>query len=111
MHRCHSLVAKSTSLQSSQVESILRAKQAEVEAAEVRIKENIKEQLNEAEIIIAGDRQNITTKDAKARINEALEILINNIYTKFAYIKKNYTTQDITELWNGNKQMATSKEV
>lgn len=103
--------AKSTSLQTSQVESILRAKQAEVEAAEVRIRENIKEQLNEAEIIIAGDRQNITTKDAKARINEALEILINNIYTKFAYIKKNYTTQDIRELWNGNKQMTISKEV
>lgn len=103
--------AKSTSLQTSQVESILRAKQAEVEAAEVRIRENIKEQLNEAEIIIAGDRQNITTKDAKARINEALEILINNIYTKFAYIKKNYTTQDIRELWNGNKQMVISKEV
>lgn len=103
--------AKSTSLQTSQVESILRAKQAEVEAAEVRIRENIKEQLNEAEIIIAGDRQNITTKDAKARINEALEILVNNIYTKFAYIKKNYTTQDIRELWSGNKQMAISKEV
>ena len=103
--------AKSTSLQTSQVESILRAKQAEVEAAEVRIRENVREQLNEAEIIIAGDRQNITTKDAKARINEALEILINNIYTKFAYIKKNYTTQDIRELWNGNKQMAISKEV
>ena len=103
--------AKSTSLQTSQVESILRAKQAEVEAAEVRIRENIKEQLNEAEIIIAGDRQNITTKDAKARINEALEILINNIYTKFAYIKKNYTTQDIRELWNSNKQMTLSKEV
>lgn len=103
--------AKSTSLQTSQIESILRAKQAEVDAAEIRIRENIKEQLNEAEIIIAGDRQNITTKDAKARINEALEILINNIYTKFAYIKKNYTTQDIRELWNGNKQMAISKEV
>ena len=103
--------AKSTSLQTSQVESILRAKQAEVDAAEIRIRENIKEQLNEAEIIIAGDRQNITTKDAKARINEALEILINNIYTKFTYIKKNYTTQDIRELWNGNKQMTISKEV
>lgn len=103
--------AKSTSLQTSQIESILRAKQAEVDAAEIRIRENIKEQLNEAEIIIAGDRQNITTKDAKARINEALEILINNIYTKFTYIKKNYTTQDIRELWNGNKQMTISKEV
>ena len=103
--------SKSTSLQTSQFESILRAKQAEVEAAEIRIKENVREQLNEAEIIIAGDRQNITSKDAKARINEALEILINNIYTKFSYIKKNYTTQDIRELWNGNKQMTLANEV
>ena len=103
--------SKSTTLQTSQVESILRAKQAEVEAAEVRIRENVREQLNEAEIIIAGDRQNITSKDAKARINEALEILINNIYTKFSYIKKNYTTQDIRELWNSNKQMMIRNEV
>ena len=64
-----------------------------------------------AEIIIAGDRQNITSKDAKTRINEALEILVNNIYTKFSYIKKNYTTQDIRELWNSNKQMTLASEV
>ena len=103
--------SKSTALQTSQIESILRAKQAEVEEAEVRIRENVKEQLDVAEIIIAGDRQNITSKDAKTRINEALEILVNNIYTKFSYIKKNYTTQDIRELWNSNKQMTLASEV
>ena len=103
--------SKSTALQTSQIESILRAKQAEVEEAEVRIRENVKEQLDVAEIIIAGDRQNITSKDAKTRINEALEILVNNIYTKFSYIKKNYTTQDIRELWNFNKQMTLASEV
>ncbi len=103
--------SKSTSLQTNQVESILRAKQIEVETAEVRIKENVREQLNESEIIIAGDKQNITSKDAKARINEALEILINNIYTKFSYIKKNYTTQDIRELWNVNKQITLDNDV
>src|SRR5699024_1617203 len=53
--------SKSTALQTSQIESILRAKQAEVEEAEVRIRENVKEQLDVAEIIIAGDRQNITS--------------------------------------------------
>ena len=103
--------SKSTALQTSQIESILRAKQAEVEEAELRIRENVKEQLDVAEIIIAGDRQNITSKDAKTRINEALEILVNNIYTKFSYIKKNYTTQDIRELWNSNKQMTLASEV
>ena len=75
--------------QTDQVEDIIRAKQREIENAEIRVKENIKEELNEAEIIIAGDRQNINAKEAKARVNEALEILINNIYTKFSYIKHN----------------------
>lgn len=97
--------------QTQQVEDIIRAKQREIENAESRIKENVKEQLNEAEIIIAGDRQNISAKEAKARINEALEVLINNIYTKFAYIKHNFTKQDIKDLFHENRQNLLGNEV
>lgn len=97
--------------QTQQVEDIIRAKQREIENAESRIKENVKEQLNEAEIIVAGDRQNISAKEAKARINEALEVLINNIYTKFAYIKHNFTTQDIKDLFHENRQNLLGNEV
>ena len=97
--------------QTQQVEDIIRAKQREIENAESRIKENVKEQLNEAEIIIAGDRQNISAKEAKARINEAVEVLINNIYTKFAYIKHNFTTQDIKDLFHENRQNLLGNEV
>ena len=31
--------------------------------------------------------------------------------SKFAYIKKNYSTQDIRELWSANKQMTLANEV
>ena len=103
--------SKSGIFQTQQVEDIIRAKQREIEKAEARVKENIKEQLNEAEIIIAGDRQNISSKDAKARANEALEILINNIYTKFAYIKHNFNTQDIKDLFHENRQNLIGNEV
>ncbi len=103
--------SKSGVFQTEQVEDIIRAKQREVEKTEDIIRENIKEQLNEAEIIIAGDRQNISAKEAKSRMNEALEILINNIYTKFSYIKHNYTVQDIRELFHGNKQNMLANEV
>ena len=103
--------SKSGIFQTQQVEDIIRAKQREIENAEIRVKENIREQLNNAEIIIAGDRQNINSKEAKGRINEALEILINNIYTKFSYIKHNYTTQDIKELFHENMQNLFGKEV
>ena len=97
--------------QTDQVEDIIRAKQREIENAEIRVKENIKEELNEAEIIIAGDRQNINAKEAKARVNEALEILINNIYTKFSYIKHNFCTQDIKDLFHENRQNMLGNEV
>ena len=103
--------SKSGIFQTQQVEDIIRAKQREIENAEARVKENIKEQLNEAEIIIAGDRQNINAKEARARANEALEILINNIYTKFAYIKHNFTTQDIKDLFHENRQNLLGNEV
>ena len=103
--------SKSGIFQTQQVEDIIRAKQREIESAEARVKENVKEQLNEAEIIIAGDRQNISAKEAKSRANEALEILINNIYTKFAYIKHNFTTQDIKDLFGKNKQNLLGNEV
>lgn len=103
--------SKSGIFQTQQVEDIIRAKQREIENAEARVKENIKEQLNEAEIIIAGDRQNINAKEARTRANEALEILINNIYTKFAYIKHNFTTQDIKDLFHENRQNLLGNEV
>lgn len=103
--------SKSGIFQTQQVEDIIRAKQREIENAEARVKENIKEQLNAAEIIIAGDRQNINAKEARARVNESLEILINNNYTKFSYIKKNYSTQDIRELFHENRQNLLGNEV
>ena len=97
--------------QTEQVEDIIRAKQREIENAEIRVKENIKEELNEAEIIIAGDRQNINEKEAKSRVNEALEVLINNIYTKFSYIKHNFSTQDIKDLFHENRKNMLGNEV
>lgn len=103
--------SKSGIFQTQQVEDIIRAKQRESEKAEVRIRENIKEQLNESEIIIAGDRQNITSREIKQKMYEALEILINNIYTKFSYIEHNFTTQDIKTLFHDNGQSLLKDEV
>ena len=101
---------KSGISQTQQIEDIIRANQRETENAEMRVKENIKEQLNNAEIIIAGDRQNINSKEAKGRINEALEILVNNNYKKFAYIKHNYTIQDIKDLFYANINIVDQQE-
>ena len=103
--------SKSGVAQSQQVEDIIRAKQREADKAESRIKENIREQLNVAEIIIAGDRQNISSKEAKTRVYESMEILINNIYTKFSYIKHNFGTQDIRNVFHDTRQNILGNEV
>lgn len=102
--------SKSGIFQTQQVEDIIRAKQREVEKAEERIKENVKEQLNEAEIIIAGDRQDIKSKDARTRSLAALEILVKNIYTKFNYINHNFTTQDIKDLYHESRQISFARK-
>ena len=103
--------SKSGIFQTQQIEDIIRAKQREIEKSEVRIKENITEQLKESEIIIAGDKQSIGSKEFKVRIYEALEILINNIYTKFTYINHNFNSSDIKELFKENKQNLLGNEV
>lgn len=97
--------------QTQQIEDIIRAKQREVEKNEVRIKENIHEQLKEAEIIIAGDKLVIRTKEVRERIYDALEILINNIYTKFTYINHNFGISDIKELFKETKNNLLGNEV
>ncbi|MEG0407715.1 MAG: BREX system P-loop protein BrxC, partial [Bacilli bacterium] len=103
--------SKSGIFQIQQIEDIIRAKQREIEKAEVRIKENITEQLKEAEIIIAGDKQSINSKDFKLRVFAALEILINNIFTKFTYINHNFSLNDIKELFKENRQNLIGNEV
>ena len=103
--------SKSGIYQTQQVEDIIRAKQREIENAEIRIQENIREDLNEAEIIIGGDKQHINSKEAKARVNEALEILVNNIYTKFSYIKHNFGVQNIKDLFHEDIQNLLGNEV
>ena len=103
--------SKSGISQTQQVEDIIRSKQREVENAEIRIRNNVKENLNDAEIFIFGDRQNVNAKEAKTRINEALEILIRNIYTKFSYIEHNYTIQDIKDLFHQNMQTTYQNEI
>lgn len=103
--------SKSGIFQTQQIEDIIRAKQREIEKSEVRIKENITEQLKEAEIIIAGDKQLIGSKEFKVKVFAALEILINNIYTKFTYINHNFTSNDVRVLFKENRQNLIGNEV
>ena len=67
-----------------------------MENAEIRIRNNVKENLNDAEIFIFGDRQNVNAKEAKTRINEALEDILNNDYGENKRMSLEYLDHTIT---------------
>ena len=50
--------------------------------------------------------KDVKSKDIVSRFNEVIETLINNVYSKFNYIKTNYTVDDIRNLWNQNQQIS-----
>lgn len=87
------------------VESILKIKDIECRNAYARIKDYIKEQLGESEIYVNGEKLNISSKDPKTRINEALITLIKDIYNKYSYIEGHFDKNAIRELFS-NKQMS-----
>ena len=43
--------------------------------------------------------------------NEEIKDRVNNIYTKFAYIKHNFSTQDIKDLFHENRQNLLGNEI
>lgn len=96
--------------QTQQIEDILRVKQREVQNVEINVRDDINKQLNDADIIIAGDKQNISAREARARINEALEILVNDIYTRFSYVKHNFSIQDVKKLFHEVKTSGMTGE-
>ena len=91
---------KSIIYQTEKVEDIIRAKERESQKAEDNIKNVFAEELSSSEIIINGDTQDIKARDPKSRLNEALIILINNVYVKFNYIEHNFDSNDIRNLFH-----------
>ena len=95
---------KSVIYQSEDIEDIIRAKQREAEKSEENIKGIVKDLLSHSKIFVAGDEQNIKISDPKARLNEALIIVINNIYTRFNYIEHNFNIQNIKDLFHKTQE-------
>lgn len=94
----------SGSKSNSTVESIKDRKGTEKierrERAVLLLKENIKT----AEIYINGSLMDIKEKEAENRINEGLKILIDTVYNKFSYIKKNINSnKELVELLSNRK--------
>lgn len=93
--------------ESERMTEILATKSAEEKEINSRVKIIIQEAVKSAPIYISGSIKDIKSSDIVARFEEAFVTLINNVYSKFNYIKRNYTVDDIRTLWNNkNVQMS-----
>ena len=88
------------------IQKIIRHRQEEASAHEKRAEELISAAIAEGRIYVAGDKLAIKVSSVKDRIERAMNILVESVYTKLGYIRKNYDSDaDILQILNGDKQM------
>lgn len=86
-----------------EIDAIVRGKENEAREAKELITKSIIDALKEADILIAGDKKVIPTAEPRTRVNNALEMLVKDTYSKLDYIKYNFTTSEIKTLFEESK--------
>lgn len=90
------------------IQAIIRERQQQASAHEKAGKELIVTAISEGRIYVAGDKLNLKQSGIKDRIDYALTVLIESVYSKLGYIRKNYDSDaDLLEILAGvNKQLS-----
>lgn len=88
------------------IQSIIRARQNQASAHEKRAEELISAAITSGRVYVAGDKLTLKTSSVKDCVERAMGILVESVYTKLGYIKKNYDSDtDILEILSGSQQM------
>ena len=92
------------------IQKIISSRQTQASEHEKRAEELIARAIAEGRIYVAGDKIEKTMQNAVGRIDYAMQVLIESVYTKLNYIRKNYDSDaDILEILNTKeKQIAVS---
>ena len=89
------------------IQSIIRSRQNQASAHEKRAEELISAAIAEGRIYAAGDKLTLKTASVKERMDRAMTILVESVYTKLGYIRKNYDSDEqICEILKGDAQMS-----
>ena len=89
------------------IQSIIRARQNQASAHEKRAEELISAAITSGRVYVAGDKLTLKTSSVKDCVERAMGILVESVYTKLGYIKKNYDSDaDILQILSGSQQMA-----
>ena len=88
------------------IQSIIRNRQNQASAHEKRAEELISAAIAEGRVYVAGDKLTLKVSSVKDRIERAMSILVESVYTKLGYVRKNYDSDtDIINILNGDRQM------
>lgn len=96
-------LTKNSGNMDSTFRSIKFAKQDELAKIKARIKLFIEQGLKDAEVFINGSEVNIPTREVKERINEALKLLVEIVYTKLSYMTTAPEIDDLKKLFSVNQ--------
>ena len=89
------------------IQVIVRNRQNEAASHEKRAEELITAAIAEGRIYVNGDKLTLKIASVKERIERAMTVLVESVYTKLDYIRKNFDSdEEIREILKGNAQMA-----
>lgn len=90
------------------IQTIIRSRTSEASAHEKEAEKLITQAISDSRIYVAGERLNLRISSVKDRIEQALSTLIESVYTKLEYIRKNYDSDaELLEILSGaQKQMS-----
>ncbi|WP_294412116.1 BREX system P-loop protein BrxC [uncultured Ruminococcus sp.] len=90
------------------IQTIIRSRTSEASAHEKEAEKLITQSIIDSRIYVAGERLNLRISSVKDRIEQALSTLIESVYTKLDYIRKNYDSDaELLEILSGtSKQMS-----
>lgn len=99
---------KNISLLPEAIRSIIRNRETEASEHENEATTRISQAISESRIYVAGDKLNLNISSIKEKIEKALSVLIESVYTKLNYINKSYNNNyEITEILTDKQKQLT----
>lgn len=87
------------------IQNIIRGRQQQASAHEKRAKEYLADAILNAKIYVAGDIMQSKHSSVKDKLDTAMTLLVESVYTKLSYVKKNYDSDaEIFNILNSPKQ-------
>lgn len=88
------------------IQSIIRGRQQEASAHESRAKQYLSDAILNAKVYVSGELMQSRHSSVKDKLDSAMSLLVESVYSKLSYVKKNYDSDaDILNILNSPKQL------